>query len=123
MLTRSSVHCAERIVAINSSNALQVLRCLRHCTTPTAPINCTGTQVLSVRALAEQFGERFGKPARFSGREADTALLSDTTLARSLFGEPLVPLPRLLDWVADWVARDGATYGKPTKFEVRDGGF
>ncbi|HEY5633505.1 MAG TPA: NAD-dependent epimerase/dehydratase family protein [Burkholderiaceae bacterium] len=101
----------------------QVLRCFRHCTTPTTPINCTGPDTLSVRWLAEQFGERLGKTVRISGHEADTALLSDTTQARSLFGEPVVPLPVMLDWVADWVARDGATYNKPTKFEVRDGGF
>jgi hypothetical protein len=29
----------------------------------------------------------------------------------------------MLDWVADWVAHDGASLGKPTKFEVRDGTF
>jgi hypothetical protein len=68
-------------------------------------------------------GERLGKVPRFSGEEAPTALLSNTTLARSLFGEPLVPLANMLDWVADWVARGGSTYNKPTKFEVRDGGF
>ncbi len=101
----------------------QVLRCFRHCTTPTTPINCTGPDTLSVRWLAEQFGERLGKAARIIGHEADTALLSDTTQARALFGEPVVPLPVMLDWVADWIARDGATYNKPTKFEVRDGGF
>lgn len=101
----------------------QVLRCFRHCTTPTTPINCTGPDTLSVRWLAEQFGERLGKAVQISGHEADTALLSDTTQARALFGEPVVPLPVMLDWVADWVARDGATYNKPTKFEVRDGGF
>ena len=101
----------------------QVLRCLRHATTPTTPINCTGAEVLSVRTLAQQFGDRFGKAALFSGTESATALLSDTTLAQRLFGAPLVPLARMLDWVADWVARGGPTYNKPTKFEVRDGGF
>ncbi len=66
----------------------QVLRCLRHCTTPSTPINCTGAEVLSVRWIGEQFGERLGKPAKFVGNEADTALLSDTTVARGLFGAP-----------------------------------
>ena len=101
----------------------QVLRCLRHCTTPTTPINCTGSVALSVRWLAQQFAERLGRAAEISGHEAETALLSDTTEARRLFGEPLVPLSSMLDWVADWVACDGPTYNKPTKFEVRDGGF
>jgi nucleoside-diphosphate-sugar epimerase len=101
----------------------QVLRCLRHCTVPTTPINCTGPDTLSVRWLAEQFGERLGKPARFSGQEAGTALLSDTALAGQLFGAPVVPLAAMLDWIADWLASGGPTYNKPTKFEVRTGDF
>lgn len=101
----------------------QILRCLRHCTNPTTPINCTGAQTLSVRWLAQQFGQRLGKPAHIVGQEADTALLSDTTQACALFGEPVVPLTAMLDWVADWVASDGPTYNKPTKFETRDGRF
>jgi hypothetical protein len=27
----------------------------------------------------------------------------------------------MLDWVADWVAQDRPSLGKPTKFEVRSG--
>ena len=57
------------------------------------------------------------------GQEAPTALLSDTTQATALFGRPLVPLGRMLDWVADWVKAGGTSFGKPTKFEVRDGEF
>jgi dTDP-4-dehydrorhamnose reductase len=101
----------------------QVLRCLRHCTTPTTPINCTGPETLSVRSLAAEFAQRLGKPAQIVGAEASTALLSNTTRAVQLFGKPLVPLGAMLDWVADWVTRDGPTYNKPTKFEVRDGSF
>ncbi len=101
----------------------QVLRCLRHCTTPTTPINCTGPETLSVRALAHALGERMGIEPEITGSEAPTALLSDTTLASSLFGYPQVPLGPMLDWVADWVKRGGASFNKPTKFEVRDGKF
>ena len=101
----------------------QVLRTLAHCTTPTTPINCTGEETLSVRALAEALARRLGRAARIVGREADTALLSDTRLASSLFGAPVVPLERMLDWVADWVGSGGASFGKPTKFEVRDGAY
>ena len=101
----------------------QVLRCFRHCSAPVTPINCTGPRTLSVRWLARQFGERLGKPEHISGQEAPTALLSDTTRACELFGEPVVPLDAMLDWVADWVASGGSTYNTPTKFEVRDGLF
>jgi nucleoside-diphosphate-sugar epimerase len=101
----------------------QVLRCLAHCTTPTTPINSTGLEALSVRTLAMQLGERLGTPAKVVGREAETALLSDASESARLFGPPSVPLATMLDWVADWVANDGASLGKPTKFEVRDGTF
>ena len=101
----------------------QVLRCLRHCTMPTTPINCSGPETLSVRWLAHQFSQRLGRPAIITGNEAPTALLSNTALATRLFGAPLVPLDAMLDWVAAWVGEGRATYNKPTKFEVRDGAF
>ena len=101
----------------------QVLRCLAHCTTPTTPINVTGPETISVRWLAHQLAARLGTTAQVVGQEAATALLSDTTRATALFGYPLVPLGRMLDWVADWVRAGGASLGKPTKFEVRDGSF
>ncbi len=101
----------------------QALRCLRHCTVPATPINCTGPETISVRWLAAEFGARLGKTPQITGQEAPNALLSDTTLANRLFGYPLVPLGKMLDWVADWVARDMPSFNKPTKFEVRDGAF
>jgi len=101
----------------------QVLRCLAHCTTPTSPLNVTGPETLSVRALAHQLAARLGTTAEIVGQETATALLSDTARAAALFGYPLVPLGRMLDWVADWVKRGGPSLGKPTKFEVRDGTF
>ena len=101
----------------------QVLRCLGHCTTPSTPLNSTGLEALSVRALATGLGERLGTPAKIVGREAETALLSDASEAARLFGPPSVSMATMLDWVADWVAHDGASLGKPTKFEVRDGTF
>ena len=76
-----------------------------------------------MRALAEALGARMGVQPQITGSEAPTALLSDTTLASSLFGYPQVPVGRMLDWVADWVKRGGASFNKPTKFEVRDGKF
>ena len=39
------------------------------------------------------------------------------------FGPPRVPIDRMLDWTADWLARGMASHGKPTHYEVRDGRF
>ena len=40
-----------------------------------------------------------------------------------LFGYPSVPLAKLIDWTADWVARDLPSLGKDTGFGMRDGAF
>ncbi len=127
----SKVHRGETIdVTMGHVNVIwqgdanaQVLRCLRHCTSPATPINCTGPETLSVRWLANAFASRLGTQAQFSGQEAPTALLSNTTLAAGKFGYPLVPLSAMLDWTADWIRHGQPALGKPTKFEVRDGTF
>lgn len=101
----------------------QALRCLLHCTVPCTPLNVSGPETLSVRYLANELGARLGKAPQIVGNEAETAWLTNATQAATLFGYPLVPLGTMLDWVADWVSRDQASLGKPTKFEVRDGAF
>jgi nucleoside-diphosphate-sugar epimerase len=101
----------------------QALRLLAHGTTPTSPINVTGPKHTSVRWLAGEFGKRFGKKPTFTGKEAPTAWLLDTTEAQRLFGAPRVGIPTMIDWVADWVQRGGASLGKPTHFSTRDGKY
>jgi nucleoside-diphosphate-sugar epimerase len=100
----------------------QALRLLAHCTTPTSPINVSGSKV-SIRWLAGQFGERFDKSPQIVGNEADTAWLVDTTGARQLLGNPRVPVDTMIDWTADWVQRGQPSLGKPTHFETRDGKY
>ena len=99
------------------------LRALRHAGTDCPILNVTGPETVSIRWLAGQFAQRFGREATFVGEEAADALLSNAGRAFQLFGYPRVPLLRLVDWVAEWVAQGGRALGKPTKFEVRDGRF
>ena len=101
----------------------QALRLLAHCTTPASPINVTGPAHTSIRWLAQEFGRRFAREPVLAGSESPTAWLIDTTQAQRLFGPPRVPLSAMIDWVADWVARGGASLGKPTHFETRDGKY
>ncbi len=101
----------------------QALRALRHCTTPTSPLNISGASHVSIRGLAEAFGQRLGRRPDIRGVEADTAWLVDTREAQRLFGAPRVPLERMIDWVADWVAGGRPSLGKPTHFETRDGRY
>ena len=100
----------------------QALRCLAVATVPTTPINVSGPMT-SIRWLAEEFARRFDKPVTITGQEAPTAWLMNTSQAESLFGYPRVPLLRQIGWVADWIAREQRLYGKPTKFEARDGKY
>jgi nucleoside-diphosphate-sugar epimerase len=101
----------------------QILRSLKHCTAPTTPLNIGGPEQASVRAIAMAFGQLLGKTPVFEGIEQDTGWVNSTFQAQRLFGYPHVPLARMIDWVADWVKRDMPSYGKPTRYEVRDGKF
>ena len=98
-------------------------RALELCSSPADILNVTGPETLSVRALAETFAERFGRDPVFEGEESEVALLNDASRSHRLFGAPKVPVPVVVDLVADWVERGGATLGKPTKFETKDGQF
>jgi len=101
----------------------QALRCLAAATVPTSPLNVSGPETTSIRWLAEEFGRRFGQRATITGQEAATAWLMNTGEAERLFGYPRVPLKQMIGWVADWIGREQRLYGKPTKFEKRDGNY
>jgi hypothetical protein len=100
----------------------QALRALAHCTSPTSGLNVSGP-VTSIRSIATALGERLGVAPIFTGEPAATAWLVNTAEAERLFGPPEVPLEQLVDWTADWVARDGASLGKDTHYDVRDGNY
>ena len=99
------------------------LRCLARTTPPTTPINVTGPETLSVRWLAEEFGRRFGCVPKLTGSEAPPVGSATPRAWWPSSARPRVPLARTIDWTADWLARGGASLGKPTHYEVRDGRF
>ena len=90
---------------------------------PPRILNATGPETVSVRDVALQFGELFGKEPVIEGTEQPDALLSNAEAAFKLMGYLRVSLGNVIKWVAAWVAAGGDELGKPTKFQVRDGKF
>jgi nucleoside-diphosphate-sugar epimerase len=98
------------------------LRTLAHCTVPTSGLNVSGPAVL-IRDIADGLARRLGVTPRFTGAESPTAWLVDIGEALRLFGPPTVSMETMLDWTAEWVARDLGSLGKPTHYEARDGKY
>lgn len=99
------------------------LRSLGLADSPAEILNVTGPDVLSVRDLAERFGDRFGREVTFEGSEPETALLNDASRVHELYGEPNVPVDDVVELVASWIEHGSPVMSKPTKFHVRDGEF
>lgn len=100
-----------------------VLRSIELADSPARVLNLTGTGILSVKEVALQFGKLFDIEVNFTGREAETALLSNPALAYDLLGHPEVSIGQVIDWIAGWLKEGGKISGKPTHFEVRDGRY
>jgi nucleoside-diphosphate-sugar epimerase len=101
----------------------RALQCLSLATTPATVLNVTGPETVSIRWLAGQFGERFGRRPTFEGEEAPDALLSNAERSIELFGPPTVPLDTLIEWTATWLEGGKRLLGRPTHFEERSGRF
>ncbi|HZK95281.1 MAG TPA: hypothetical protein VFC67_13820 [Prolixibacteraceae bacterium] len=90
---------------------------------PAKIINLTGSEILSVRQVALEFGKLFGNTPKFSGEEAPTALLSNAGLSHDLFGNPSVSTPQIIRWIANWINHENRLLNKQTHFEIRDGKY
>ncbi|CAN5357918.1 NAD(P)-dependent oxidoreductase [soil metagenome] len=99
------------------------LRSLRLATSPPRALNITGPEIVSIRWLAERFGERFGREPIFEGVETGTAYVMDGSQLQVEFGYPTTTVPQMMDTVAEWVEAAKPLIGKPTKFQQRNGAF
>lgn len=99
------------------------IRALRHCESPATLLNVTGPETISVKWLAEQFGEILGKKPLFVNEPQGTALLNNASEAHRLFGYPRVTLRQMIDLTAAWLKEGGKTLNKPTHFQERKGEF
>ena len=100
-----------------------ILRSLSYCNSPADILNIAGTEVFSIREVAQKFADIMGKIVEFTGTESDTALLGDGALSYKRLGKPKVNLNQMIEWTAQWMLNEGKTLGKPTHFEARDGKY
>lgn len=99
------------------------LRSFQLCAAPSALLNLTGPETLTVRWIAGRFGELFDTKPRLEGTEAESALLNDAGRCLKLFGAPEVSVEQAIEWTAGWIRAGGSSLNKPTHFEARDGRF
>lgn len=100
-----------------------ILRALEHASAPPLILNLTGQETISVRDLAQRFGELFDNEPNLVGEESSTALLNNASRCWEMFGPPSICLDVMIEWTADWVRHGGRSLGKPTHYETRDGRF
>jgi len=101
----------------------QALMALEMATSPATILNVTGPEIFSIREVAQTLGRLMGKEVKFSGQENGLGYLNNSRKANSLFGNPSVPLGRVIEWVAHWVKAGGASLGKATHFETQNGKY
>jgi len=101
----------------------QVLQALECATAPARVLNITGPETFAIREVAHRFGRLLGKSVIIAGDENGRGYLNNARMANSLFGNPTVPLGRIIEWIAHWVKHGGEALGKPTHFETQDGKY
>lgn len=99
------------------------LRSFELAQSPPSVWNLCQPSVFSTRAIAKRLGELLGREPRFEGSEAPTSLIGDASAICAALGAPGTPMEAILQWTARWVKGGGATFNKPTHFEVRDGRY
>jgi nucleoside-diphosphate-sugar epimerase len=101
----------------------QSLLTFAHASSPPFVMNVGGSEILRIRDLATIFGKKMNRPVAITGEESSTALFTNTSRSLELFGKPRVSAGQMTGWIADWIANGGATLGRPTHFENREGKF
>ncbi len=101
----------------------QALLALDVCASPSAILNLTGPETISVVATAHTLGRLLEKPVTFCGDPGPTAYLNNAAASHRLFGYPRVSLSHVINWTAAWIKQGGRSLGKPTHFEVSDGKY
>jgi nucleoside-diphosphate-sugar epimerase len=101
----------------------QILQALSLASHPAAILNVTGPELFAIRQVAQQFGRLMGKSVTFAGEENGRGYLNNAGKANGLFGNPSVPLAKIVEYTAQWIMAGGQNLGKPTHFETQNGKY
>ena len=101
----------------------RAIQCLAHTASPPVALNVTQLEPVSIRWLAQRFGELLERAPAITGKEGDTVWLWNAARSYELFGPPIVSLAEMIEATTRWVRQGGTTLGKPTHFETTDGRF
>jgi len=101
----------------------QIIQAVTLADAPPEILNITGSETLSVRQLALEFGRRLNRSPQFSGIESETCWLSNNQKACKLLGQPTTSVEQMLDWISAWLTAGRPTLNKPTHFQTRDGNY
>jgi nucleoside-diphosphate-sugar epimerase len=88
---------------------------------PPKVLNLTGTEKVSVRAIAERLGELMGIEPKFKGTPKQTSLLGKADEMAQLLGPPKVSLDEGLQRIAKSVMAREFPINHPTQWEKRKG--
>lgn len=88
---------------------------------PSAALNVSSPEAISIRWAAREIARRLGKDVTFTGTEGQTALFSNCQKMVRLLGRPLMDVPQMMDLVCAWVLQGGEVITAPTHFEATDG--
>jgi nucleoside-diphosphate-sugar epimerase len=100
-----------------------ILRALPLTSSPPSVWNLCRPEIFSVRDVAARLGQHLNSAPKFTGAEASTALLGNSSRLCSQLGTPGVRIDEMLFWISAWVRRGGRNLQRPTHFEVRDGKY
>ena len=105
------------------ANQVAVLS-LERAASPCAYLNVTGPETLSVEIVAKEFGRLFNKEVKFKCPvSGNKCYLSDASEMTASYGNPSVPVSRMIKWQAQWIMDGGSSLNKPTHYEVNTGKF
>ncbi len=88
---------------------------LTECKNEGLTINVSGP-VWSVKTIVEKQAEILNRTPKLLDNEADTALIASDKLSRSLFWEYRDQGEEMIEAAANWISKNGNTWGKPTNF-------